>query len=142
MENIKNKQIITLVGIVFLAFVGYKIISSNIQENKEKAILRERAQLQELEKEPLNRCIDNINDEATNEIKQMEDLARDVRSPETYSSCMQPTGHGSARDALIASGEINLKDYCTFTFEEQAIEKKKILDNAKIEIEECYKRYK
>lgn len=43
-----NKQIIILVGITFLAFVGYKIISSNIQENKEKAVLQEKYQLEQL----------------------------------------------------------------------------------------------
>ena len=55
----ENKKIIVLVVIIFLAFVGYKIISSNIQENKEKAVLQEKAQLQAKEKKPLEDCLKN-----------------------------------------------------------------------------------
>ena len=68
----KNKQIIILVIVIFLAFVGYKIISSNIQENKEKAVLQERYQLDQLQKnqdmsnqqkitDQLNSCLDDAN---------------------------------------------------------------------------------
>ncbi len=45
-----NKKIIGIVAIVFVALVGYKFISSNIQEDKEKAVLQERYRLDQLQK--------------------------------------------------------------------------------------------
>jgi len=42
-------KLIILTGLVlFVALVGYKIISSYIQENKEKAIIQERAKAQQV----------------------------------------------------------------------------------------------
>lgn len=137
-----NKEIIIIIVVIFLAFIGYKVISSSIQENKEKAVLQEKAQLQALEKEPLNQCIDNIDFNAAKDIKNLKDLIQETRSPESQANCLQPTGHGSKIDALIASGKLNLQEYCWPSFEEEDAEIQKINDKALIDKEECYKRYK
>ena len=47
---VSNKKIIGIVAIIFVVLVGYKFISSNIQENKEKAVLEERYRLDQLQK--------------------------------------------------------------------------------------------
>lgn len=138
----KNKQIIILVVVIFLAFVGYKAISSNIQENKEKAVLQEKAWLQELEKEPLNKCINDV-ETAINLNKKYNSILTYTIFSDLYQDCMKPTGHGSGFDARIALGEINLKDYCAPpTPQEVELEKQKILNEEKIAKDECYKRYK
>lgn len=43
-----NKKIIGITAIVFVALVGYKFISSGIQEDKEKAVLQEKYRLDQL----------------------------------------------------------------------------------------------
>lgn len=123
-----HKKIIGLVVVVFLALVGYKIISSSIQENKEKAILEERAQLDQLAKEPLNKCVDEINNNAENEIKRNRELALDIASPESQEECINFSGD---------------KEYCKPpSFQELQIEAEQIRAKAKIDRDECYKRYK
>lgn len=137
-----NKKIIVLVVVVFLALVGYKIISSSIQENKEKAILEERAQLDQLAKEPLNQCINEINNNAESEIKRNRELAIDISSPESQRDCLN-SDHGSNVNNLIVSGKMTLQEYCKPpSFQELQIEADQILAKAKIDREECYKRYK
>jgi hypothetical protein len=137
----KNKQIIISVVIIFVAFVGYKIISSSIQENKEKAVLQEKARLEELAKEPLNQCIENIDKETAAEIKQMREIY--MPSKESYEFCLQPTGHGRIVDDLIASGKMTLEEYCKPpSVQEIEIEAQKIRDKGQTEKEECYKQYK
>lgn len=44
-----NKKIIGIIGVVFVVLIGYKFISSNIQESKEKAVLQERYRLEQLQ---------------------------------------------------------------------------------------------
>lgn len=123
-----HKKIIVLVVIVFLALVGYKIISSSIQENKEKAVLEERAQLDQLVREPLNQCIDEINNNADKEITRNRELALDISSPESQKECINFSGD---------------KEYCKPpSFQELQIEAEQIRAKAKIDREECYRRYK
>ena len=55
-----NKKIIGVVTIVFIVLIGYKFISSNIQERKEKAVLEHRYNLEQLSKKPLQDCLDDI----------------------------------------------------------------------------------
>ncbi|MFZ3011443.1 MAG: hypothetical protein WA060_00355 [Minisyncoccia bacterium] len=125
---INNKQIIITVGIIFIALVGYKIISSSIQESKEKAVLQERAQLDQLAKEPLNQCIDEINNNAENEIKRNRELALDISSPKSQEECINFSGD---------------KEYCKPpSFQELQVEAEQIRAKAKIDRDECYKRYK
>ena len=138
----KNKQIIILIGIIFLAFVGYKLIASNIQENKEKTVLQEKARLEEVAKEPLNKCLEDIDKETERNINILVDT--NTMSPEEYKSCIDPnTNHGLNVKNLVASGKLTLEEYCKpLTNSEVDIEKQKIYDNARIEKEDCYKQYK
>jgi hypothetical protein len=137
-----NKKIIVLVVVIFLALVGYKIISSSIQENKEKAVLEEKAQLDQLAKAPLNNCIDQINSSAENEIDRHSRLAQDLSLPESQKECLN-SDHGLKVNALILSGKMTLQEYCKPpSFEELQIEADQIHAKAKIDIEDCYKRYK
>lgn len=136
------KKISIVIAIIFLALVGYKIISSSIQENKEKAVLEEKAQLDQIAKEPLNNCIDQINSSAENEIKKQHDLALDLSSPESQKECLN-SDHGLKVNALIISGKMTLQEYCKPpSFEELQAEADQIHAKAKIDIDECYKRYK
>ena len=59
-KTIDNKKIIGIIGIVFVALVGYKFISSSIQENKEESVLEHKYNLEQLSKKPLQDCLDNI----------------------------------------------------------------------------------
>ena len=72
----KNKQIIILIVVIFLALVGYKVISSSIQESKEKAVLQERYQLNQLQENQnianqqkitaqLNLCLEDAKNKAS-----------------------------------------------------------------------------
>ncbi len=137
-----TKQIILITAVIFFAVLISTIVSIDMQENKEKAVLQERARLQVLEKEPLNKCLENAETVAESNEKYNIVLTYTVFS-EAYRSCMQPTGHGVAQDALIASGKINLKEYCAPpTAQEVEMERQKIRkieDSAK---KECYRRYK
>ncbi|KKS05154.1 MAG: hypothetical protein UU58_C0001G0014 [Candidatus Nomurabacteria bacterium GW2011_GWA2_41_25] len=141
----ENKQIIVLIGVIFLAFIGYKIISSNIQENKEKAVLQEKAQLQALEKEPLNKCIDDIETAVELNIKYNTVLSYTIFS-ESYRSCLKPSdgiGHGRIVEDLIASGKMTIEEYCAPpTPQEVEAERQKIHKEEQLAKEECYKRYK
>lgn len=138
----KNKQIILSVIIIFIALISYKFISSNIQENKEKAVLQEKSQLQALEKEPLNKCIEEA-ETIANSNRQNNTILTYTIFSNSYKDCISPTGHGTSFDARIASGEINLKDYCAPPTPQQVeTEKQKIINEEQIAKEECYKRYK
>ena len=138
----ENKKIIVLVIVIFIALVGYKIISSSIQENKEKAVLQEQARLKELEKEPLNKCINDI-ETAVNSSRKYDITLTYTIFSDDYKDCMNPLGHGTAFDARIASGEINLKNYCAPpTPQEVELENQKILKEEQTAKDECYKRYK
>ena len=135
-----NKQIITLVIVIFLALIGYKLISSSIQENKEKAVMEEKARLQELSKEPLNKCIEDIDNKVKADIKYFEDLALDSN---IYNSCLQATDHGRAVNELITSGKMTPQEYCMPpSFKDRELEEQKIRDKAQTQKDECYKRYK
>lgn len=119
------KKIIVLIGVIFIALVGYKLISSKIQEDKERAILEERIKL---EQEPLNKCIDEINNNAESEIKRKRDIATEISSPKSQEECIKFTGD---------------KEYCKPpSLEMLEMEAEQIRNKAKIDREECYKRYK
>ena len=122
-----SKQIIIIVVVIFIALVGYKIISSHIQENKEKSILQEKLRLQELEKEPLNRCIENINNDTERKIKDDYELFYKMATPEFQSSCESAHTKDYCKPPSIQEFNKEIQDY---------------RDKAKIEIEECYKHYK
>lgn len=146
----KNKQIIILIGVIFLAFVGYKLISSSIQENKEKAVLQERVRLEELAKEPLNKCINDV-ETAVNSNRKYNIILTYTIFSDSYQNCMKPgdsifgsgSAHGRIVDDLIASGKMTLKEYCAPpTPQEVEAERQKIRKEEQLAKDECYKRYK
>jgi len=51
----KQMNIALLAVGIFILFVGYKYISSNIQENKEKAVIQERAAVEQQERQQQSR---------------------------------------------------------------------------------------
>jgi len=137
-----NKIIVTII-LIFVLLIAYKYIGTSIQENKEKAVLQEKAQLQVLEKEPLNKCIDDIDSATKLEIKTWQDMNDAQRMPDAQASCLKIKPiNGGVLYNLIASGKITLKDYCWPSIEEEAAEIQKINNKALIDKEECYKRYK
>lgn len=130
-----HKKIIILIGVVFLALVGYKLISSNVQENKEKAVLQEKVRL---EKEPLEKCLNDIDNEAKSETDKITELIRDVRTKESQDFCL---GDHNPNE-FYNTGPQTWREYCWPSYEEEQKEIKEISDKAKIDREECYKRYK
>jgi hypothetical protein len=123
----KNKQIIILIGVVFLAFVGYKLIAANIQENKEKAVLQERARLEELAKEPLNKCLEDV--DRVTEAK----IAADYQ---TYHNMFKPEFQTECQKR-------NTKEYCQPpSVEEFNTEMQSYRNMRNVDRNECYKRYK
>jgi len=95
-------KIIGIVVIVFVVLVGYKFISSNIQENKEKAVLQEKHRLEQLSQKALQDCIDS----AKKEIKSILD------SYEIF-------------DATSCTKQGYSKDWCRAEFYRQGDEKEK-----------------
>jgi hypothetical protein len=126
----QNKQIILLVGVIFLAFVGYKLISSNIQENKEKAVLLERARLEEAAKEPLNQCIAKAEERMNRKITSVQQATAETRTQEWKNNCEELQNSGWKADCRPSSSES-----LSIVIEEYKAE-------AEQEKEECYKQYK
>lgn len=122
-----TKQIVILVGVIFIAFVGYKIIASNIQENKEKEVLRERAQLQELAKEPLNKCISDIDKQTDIKIKDDYELFYRMATTEFQSACQKSNSVDYCKPPTIQEFNEKIQEY---------------RDQAEKEKDACYKRYK
>ncbi|MES2930993.1 MAG: hypothetical protein V4665_04410 [Patescibacteria group bacterium] len=56
-QTLEENKLVMLIVIIFFLLIGYKMISSHIQEKKEKAILQERARLEALAKKPLEDCL-------------------------------------------------------------------------------------
>lgn len=82
-----NNQIIGLVAIVFLAFVGYKFISSSIQENKEKAVLQEKHNLKLQERNPIEQCLAEVDAKLKSWEILMGDAYKDINKPGEKEKC-------------------------------------------------------
>lgn len=139
---IRENKVWLGIVLVFFLLIAYKGISSGIQAEKEVSVLQEKARLQELEKAPLEQCLNNIDKGSAYEIDRKRKSYQEVRSPEAQSLCMQPTGHGRIVEDLIAAGKMTLREYCWPKYEDEEADVQKILDKAKVDREECYKRYK
>ena len=137
MENIKNKQIIILVGIIFLAFVAYKIIASNVQQSKEEAVLQKQYQLQELAKEPLNQCLDDVDKRLNNQIAIFTQSFYESYTPEYKTQCENLNSHVSSTSFLLNKSDCR-------PISQESLDKIKQEETGKAEIEkqDCYKRYK
>lgn len=124
-KEFSPRNIILLMLIMFAFFVAYKYISANIQENKEKAVIQERARVQQQQeikkealiqekekKQQLDSCLDQAkqkkNEAITSFGKSAQETCRNSRS------CVQ---------------------YALDIIEEFKAEEK-------IDRDDCYKRYK
>lgn len=108
-----NKKIIIIIGVVFVALIAYKFISSSVQENKEKAVLQEKYRLEQLSQKDLQNCID----EAKTEKKSILD------SYEIY-------------DATSCTKLGNSKEWCRTKIYSEGVQWEKEA------VELCYRRYK
>lgn len=141
MENNKNlleiliknkKQIIIIVVIVFVAFISYKFISSSIQENKEKAVLQEKYNLERIAKEPLEQCLGNVEDALERNIALWRDVFMKSNEPGFKAACEAVNMQYSGKKGNCSPTTLN--EVNTLMQEEQ--------NKAEIEKQECYKRYK
>ncbi len=60
---LKNNKIVFIIILIFILLIVYKIISSDIQEDKETAVLQERARIETLIKKPLEDCLQQAEEE-------------------------------------------------------------------------------
>jgi hypothetical protein len=126
------KNIVLLLIIVFVLFVAYKYISSNIQENKEKAVIQERFNITEKKEYQLSQCIKNAQDDLNTRLKIWVDFAAKT--------------HDSAYKAQCESVNItfggNKGDCHAITTNEFEIGSQQEKDIEKKQEDECYKKYK
>lgn len=143
----KTNQIIILILIIFLALVGYKFISANIQENKEKAVLQERHQLELLQKEEehkekqketelLNSCLADAENVSARDSALIFILAQcwgvGTLNNGSQEQCVKNKGEGR-KICQLQSG------ICTDVITDKI---NGIKDNLKKDRQECYTRYK
>lgn len=134
---IDNKQVIKIVAVIFVALVVYKLISASIQEDKEKAVLHERFNLEQQAKEPLNQCLDGVNKELQVFSNSMMGAYKDINKPGTKELCE------GVNKAYAESHGIQYKPgSCSVSLEEAlaAIEEKR--QKLEPEKQDCYRRYK
>lgn len=136
----KNKEIIILIALILLAFVGYKLISSNIQENKEKSVLQEKYRLEQLKikdnTDEINSCIGeakNISDKDTAYIGIMARCwAVGILDNNSMNDCVNNEGRGRQICQLQ-------KGICT---EQISMKLKAINEKFDKDKQDCYIRYK
>lgn len=117
---------------VFILLVAYKYISSSIDESR---VLRA--------KEPLNQCLEVVDQKAEAQVRNFEYLIRDLSTPGSQKQCLNADSHGNKVDDLVASGQMTIEEYCRPpSLREREIEVQKIHDVAEKEKEACYKQYK
>lgn len=132
-----NKRIIGLVSIVFVAFVGYKFISSGIQESKEKAVLQEKYKLEQQAKEPLNQCLENIDAKLESFSRLMADTYKDINKPGEKEICERRN-----KSWALSQGTIYNPKSCSVTLAEVFSEIELKRQELEPEKQDCYKRYK
>ena len=140
----KNKQIIIIIGIIFIALIGYKLISSNIQENKEKAVIDYRIQAEQFTKNQENENKKKQNDDCLNNstIKSAKDKDFIFKMARCWG--VGTLVEGSLDDCIAKNGmgrkECQTQEGVCL---EQINQKLSIIDNELTKAkEECYKRYK
>ena len=134
-KSIKNfgiKHIILLLLVVFALLISYKYISSTIQEGKEKAIIQEKAGMDLREKEPLNQCLNDVETSLENMIKNTRSDAMATNNSEAYITACEA-------ENMKRTGE---KGSCITTLDEINTEIQRLQNQAELEKQECYKRYK
>ena len=126
-NRMNNKQIIGIIVLIFVLLVGYKIISSNIQESKEKAVQQDKYQLDQLQRsqdamnqqkivDQLNSCLATTQNEAAFSATKLKNSSKcdTYTNPNLEAQCLQ--------------GEINIQN--------------QIIARLNQEKNDCYKRYK
>lgn len=142
-----NKKIIGVVAIVFVAMIGYKFISSNIQENKEKAVLEEKYRLEQLQKSQEILVKQEERQQKQDDIESCIEEARARLRISTGSKCFNEVGDEALlscakKEASEKCGKykdnINLNIMC---LEEELKYANKINEEFRQDENECYKRY-
>lgn len=142
-----NKRIIGIIGIVFVSLVGYKFISSNIQENKEKTVLQERYRLEQLQNSQERLVKKEEGQQKQDDIESCIEEARARLSRLTGSKCFNEVGD----EALLNCAKKEVTEICkkyegNFDLNIECL-KGQIAYSEKINKEfredknECYKRY-
>ena len=128
----KIREIIILLAITFVLLIGYKSISSGIDEQRQKSVLQEQSNLSLQAKEPLNQCINDIEEVLNRTLKNFREEFTEESKPEWKLQCENTNmAFRGNKGSCIA---------ITFDHLNEVI--KQYTDQAKIDEQECYKRYK
>lgn len=143
-----NKKIIGIVAIVFIALVGYKFISSSIQENKEKAVLEEKYRLEQLQKSQEILVKQEERQQKQDDIESCIEEARAKRRISTGSNCLNEVGD----EALLSCAKKELSEKCgkykdnidlsILCLKGQIEFQKNIKEEFEEDEEKCYERHK
>lgn len=132
-----------MVVLVFILLVGYKVIGSKIQEGKEKSVLQEKARLEELAKAPLNKCIEDVENQTKEKIKGWQEYAAMLIAPGEKENCISMVGERYDMRKVAAAHNMTLEEYCKGpSLEQIEITSQKMRDDGEKAKDECYKRYK
>jgi len=127
---LKENKIIVIIILVFILLVAYKIISSHIQEEKEKAVLHERARLEALEKKPFEDCL--------NRAKEEDFSARESYLNYDYTGAVTLNGNSIPGFKECMTKEKD-QSICVKTRHEWYRWREELLQKSK---DECYRQYK
>lgn len=142
-----NKKIIGIIGVVFVALVGYKFISSNIQEKKEKTVLQEKYRLEQLQKNQERLEKKDEEQQKQSDIESCIEEARTRLRTSTGSKCFNEVGD----EAILSCGKKEANEKCEkykenidlsiVCLKEEIKYANKINDDFERNKNECYKRY-
>lgn len=142
------KKIIGIIGIVFVSLVGYKFISSDIQENKEKAVLEERYRLEQLQNNQERLEKQEEKQQKQDDIESCIEEARSRLRLSTGSKCFNEIGG----DAILSCAKKEVSEKCgkykdninlnIMCLEGEIKYATKINEEFRQDKDECYKRYK
>lgn len=141
------KKIIGIIGIIFVVLISYKFISSNIQENKEKAVLEERYRLEQLQKSQERIVIQEERQQKQDNIESCIEEARARLRISTGSKCFNEVGHEALLSCVKKESSELCKNYRDNIYLYTKCAKGEIERSNKINEEfrqdknECYKRY-
>lgn len=127
-ELAKNrKQVIQVAVIIFVTLIIYKYISSSIQENKEKAVLQRKYDLEQQAKEPLNQCLADVDAKMKVFSNLIMGAYKDINKPGARELCESIN---------------NKQGGCTMTLSEALSEIELQRQKFEPEKQNCYKQYK
>jgi len=142
------KKIIGIVIIVFVVLIGYKFISSSIQENKEKAVLQERYNLEQLQKDQENKQKILEKQQKSDYIESCTEEARYRLRIALGSKCFDEVGD----EAILSCAKKEINERCKKyennidlnieCLKGQLAREEKISENFRLDKNECYLHYK